>query len=123
MNAEYDNINAHALEGLSKDAYNVVAMYEKGPWALRAAYNWRSKYLVTAADCCVGFPIWQRAQGFLDASVRYRLNDNIELSVQGSNLLNTDTVLMQQVDNRGTLTPNAWFQNDRRIQVGLRLKY
>jgi len=123
VNAEYDNINPHALEGLSKDSYNVVAMYEKGPWALRAAYNWRSKYLLTAADCCVGFPIWQKGQGFLDASIRYQVSKNIELSIQGSNLLNTDTVLLQQVDNRGTLTPNAWFQNDRRVQVGIRLKY
>jgi outer membrane receptor protein involved in Fe transport len=98
-------------------------MYEKGPWALRAAYNWRSKFLVTAADCCVGFPIWQKAVGYLDASIRYRVNDNIELSVQGSNLLDTDTVLLQQVDQRGTLLPNAWFKNDKRVQVGVRLKY
>ncbi len=121
--SQYDNIQVHTLEGLSDDAYNVVGMYEKGSWALRAAYNWRSKYLVTAADCCVGFPIWQKGAGYLDASVRYKVNDNVELSVQGSNLLNTDTVLMQQVDNRGTLMPNAWFENDRRVQIGVRLKY
>lgn len=121
--AAYDNITVDVLEGLSDDSYNIVGMYEKGPWALRAAYNWRSEYLVTAADCCVGFPIWQDAAGYLDASVRYKVNDNIELSIQGSNLLNTDTVLQQQVDNRGTKLPNAWFQNDRRVQVGIRLKY
>lgn len=119
----FDNITVDVLEGLSDDAYNVVLMYEKGPWAARAAYNWRSEYLVTAADCCVGFPIWQDAAGFLDASLRYRVNDNIELNIQGQNLLNTDTVLKQQVDNRGTKLPNAWFQNDRRVQFGVRLKY
>ena len=121
--AAYDNITVHTLEGLSDDSYNIIGMYEKGPWALRAAYNWRSKFLVTAADCCVGFPIWQKAIGYLDASVRYRVNDNIELSIQGSNLLDSDTVLLQQVDNRGTLLPNAWFKNDKRIQMGVRLKY
>jgi TonB-dependent receptor len=121
--AAYDNITVDRLEGLSDDSYNIIGMYEKGPWALRAAYNWRSKFLVTAADCCVGFPIWQKAVGYLDASIRYRVNDNIELSVQGSNLLDTDTVLLQQVDQRGTLLPNAWFKNDKRVQVGVRLKY
>ncbi len=121
--AAFDNITVDRLEGLSDDSYNIIGMYEKGPWALRAAYNWRSKFLVTAADCCVGFPIWQKAVGYLDASIRYRVNDNIELSVQGSNLLDTDTVLLQQVDNRGTLLPNAWFKNDKRIQMGVRLKY
>ncbi len=121
--AAYDNITVHTLEGLSDDSYNIIGMYEKGPWALRAAYNWRSKFLVTAADCCVGFPIWQKAIGYLDASLRYRVNDNIELSVQGSNLLDSDTVLLQQVDNRGTLLPNAWFKNDKRVQFGVRLKY
>jgi len=123
INSQYDNITVNRLEGLSDDSYNIIGMYEKGPWALRAAYNWRSKFLVTAADCCVGFPIWQKGIGYLDASVRYRVNDNIELSVQGSNLLDSDTVLLQQVDNRGTLLPNAWFKNDKRVQVGVRLKY
>ncbi|EGF91608.1 tonB-dependent receptor family protein [Asticcacaulis biprosthecium C19] len=123
VNAQFDSITVDRLESLSDDAYNVVLMYEKGPLAMRAAYNWRSEYLVTAADCCVGYPIWQDAAGFLDASIRYRVNDNIELNIQGQNLLNTDTVLMQQVDNRGTKLPNAWFQNDKRIQAGFRLKY
>ncbi|HTM80709.1 TonB-dependent receptor [Asticcacaulis sp.] len=121
--AAYDNIVVNRLEGLSDDSYNLIGMYEKGPWAVRAAYNWRSKFLVTAADCCVGFPIWQKGIGYLDASIRYRVSDNVELSVQGSNLLDSDTVLMQQVDNRGTLLPNAWFKNDKRVQVGVRLKY
>ena len=125
-------INPHALEGLSDNAYNLIGMYEKGPWALRLAYNWREKYLVTAADCCVGLPVWQGSQGFLDGSVRYKVNDNIELSVEGNNLTGTDTVLFEQVEGDipnatpnapRKLMPNGAFKNDRRIQVGIRLKY
>jgi iron complex outermembrane receptor protein len=121
-----DSIKVNALEGLSEHAYNVVLMYEKGPWAGRIAYNWRSKYLVTAVDCCVAFPVWQDNAGFLDASIRYKVNDNTEISLQGSNLLASETVLRQQVtdyDKGGKLTPNGWFKNDRRIQMGVRLKY
>ena len=126
LQAIADSIKVDSLEGLSEHAYNVVLMYEKGPWALRGAYNWRSEYLVTAVDCCVAFPVWQKAAGFLDASVRYKVSDNVEISLQGSNLLATETVLKQQVtdyDKGRTLTPNAWFKNDRRIQAGFRLKY
>ncbi|PTT77508.1 TonB-dependent receptor, partial [Pseudomonas sp. HMWF010] len=126
IQAVSDSIKVDSLEGLSEHAYNVVLMYEKGPWAARLAYNWRSEYLVTAVDCCVAFPVWQDDAGFLDASLRYKVNDNIEVSLQGSNLLATETVLRQQVtdfDKGRTLTPNGWFKNDRRIQMGIRLKY
>jgi len=119
------------LEGLSDTTYNLIGMFEKGKWSARLAYNWRSKYLVTRQDCCVALPIWQRAAGFLDGRVAYRINDNVEMSLEGTNLLSTETVLMQQVDgpmSDGTdrpllLLPNAWFKNDRRIQAQIRLKY
>lgn len=114
------------LEGLSDHQYNLVGMYERGPWAARLAYNWRSEYLVTAVDCCVYLPIWQEAAGFLDGSIRYAVNDRLELSLQGSNLLNTETRLFQQVSDSsagGTLTPNAWLQSDRRLVFGFRFRY
>jgi iron complex outermembrane recepter protein len=117
-----ESIQTDSLEGLSENAFNVIGMYEKGAWAARVAYSWRSEYLVTALDCCVALPVWQDAAGFLDASLRFRLNDNLELSLQGSNLLNTKTVLLQQVDNDGLLKDYSWFQNDRRLQFGIRFK-
>jgi iron complex outermembrane receptor protein len=117
------SLQVSSLEGLSKNSYNLVGMYEKGPWALRVAYNWRSKWLVTAVDCCIYLPMWQQASGFLDASIRYRLGDHVELSLQGSNLLNTQTVLKQQVNDQGLMKDGSWFQNDRRVVFGVRLKY
>jgi TonB-dependent receptor len=116
------SIQTDSLEGLSKNAYNLIGMYEKGAWAARVAYSWRSKYLVTALDCCVALPVWQDAAGFLDASLRYRISEKLEINVQGSNLLNTKTVLLQQVDDDGLLKDYSWFQNDRRIQLGIRFK-
>jgi iron complex outermembrane receptor protein len=119
------------LEGLSDNTYNIIGMYEKGAWSARVAYNWRSKYLVTSQDCCVAFPIWQKAAGYLDGRIAYRFNDHVEVSVEGTNLLSTETVLLQQVDGPtstgGThpqlLLPNAWFKNDRRVSASIRLKY
>jgi TonB-dependent receptor len=117
-----------SLEGLSKWTYNLVGMYEKGKVSARLAYNWRSKYLVTAVDCCVYLPVWQKGAGYLDASIRYRLTDAVEFSLEGSNLLNTKTKLMTQVtdidspEGKVILTPNGYFQNDRRFIVGVRWK-
>jgi len=120
--SQSESIQTDALEGLSENAFNLIGMYEKGRWGARVAYSWRSEYLVTALDCCVALPVWQDAAGFLDASLRFRINDNLELNLQGSNLLNTKTVLLQQVDNDGLLKDYSWFQNDRRLQFGVRFK-
>jgi TonB-dependent receptor len=117
-----------SLEGLSKWTYNLVGMYEKGKVSARLAYNWRSKYLVTAVDCCVYLPVWQDGAGFLDGSIRYRLNNAIELSFEASNILNTRTKLLTQVtdvdspEKKVILTPNGYFQNDRRFIIGVRWK-
>jgi len=130
-NGQTDAINPHALEGLSKDSYTLIGMYEKGPWAARLAYGWRSTYLVTALDCCIGLPIWQKAMGQLDGSIRYKVNDHVEINFSGSNLTGADTVLMQQTFGDSPSTPGAaavylpyaWYKNDRRYQIGIRLKY
>ena len=121
-------VKTDALQGMSEDAYNVVLMYEKGPFAFRTAYNWRSEYLVTANDCC-NLPVWQGDQGFLDASIRYRINDMLEVNFQASNLLDTTTNLLQQVrgsddpDYPNHKVPTAWFKSDQRFSLGLRVKY
>jgi TonB-dependent receptor len=125
------HFNKLPLEGLSDDTYNIVAMYEKGSWSGRIAYNWRSEYMVTADDCCIALPVWQKASGFLDASVHWRITPHTELGLEGSNLLDTKTVLLQQVSGptdanpsgQKLLLPNAIFQNDRRYEATIRMKY
>lgn len=130
--ATNDNkIDPGVLEGLSDNSYNVVMFYDKGKFGARLAYNWRSKYLVTAQDCCTSLPVWQRAAGYLDGSVRYAVTDNVELSLQASNILNTITKLQQEVQGPTKANPNtpalflpsAYFGNDSRVQVGVRIKY
>jgi len=118
------------LEGLSKYLFNVVGLYEKPdfPLSFRLAYNWRSKYLITATPCCNNLPIWQAAAGYLDGSIRYNISKNFELSLEGSNLLSTKTVTMEQLTDETSpekeriLVHNSWFRQDRRFTVGLRWK-
>ena len=59
------------LEQLSKHNANVAAFYEKGRFSIRAAYNWRSRFLLTAAD--VIFPYYLDLQRGYRAARRFDL--------------------------------------------------
>jgi TonB-dependent receptor len=79
------------LTNLSRTSYNIILMYEKGPFSARVAYNWRDKY-VTGVSNFVNVGLLQqvvRAYGDLDASLNYNITKNVEVSVQGVNLTNT----------------------------------
>ncbi len=124
-------IDSHRLAGISDDAYNVVGLYEFGKVGARLAYSWRSDFLTANLDCCIGLPVWQKASGYLDGSFRYEATDNVEVSLDVSNILDTTAVTQQQVFGDSTLTPGAkpvkldtgWVRNDRRFQLGVRFKY
>ncbi len=124
-------INPGRLEGMSDNYYNIAGMYDKGKWSIRAAYNWRSKYLVTVNDCCLGLPVWNGAQGFLDGSIRYDVSPKLQISLQGSNLLGTETKVLQQIEGSTDADPDkaplllfgGVFKNDRRLQMGIRYKF
>jgi TonB-dependent receptor len=124
-------IDSHRLAGISKHTFNVVGLYEKGPIALRLAYNWRSRYLTQNLDCCIGLPVFQKAAGFLDGSIRWSLNDHFELSIEGTNLLGTTTIYQQEIFGDSPLTPgvkpvymdSSWSRVDRRFQFGVRAKF
>lgn len=114
------------FEGLSKHNVNATLFYEKGPVSLRAAYNWRSQYLLTAAD--VIFPytsIFQGASGQLDASGFLNVNKYVKIGFQGVNLTNTITKTYQAYisGNASALAPRSFFVNDRRYSFILRANF
>ena len=77
------------LSQLSKHTFNIEPFYEKGRVSIRAAYNWRSKFLVTESDVIFPyFPIFQKAYGTLDASAFYSITPKIKFGVQAQNLTN-----------------------------------
>ncbi|WP_395397697.1 TonB-dependent receptor [Novosphingobium sp. BL-8A] len=124
-------IDLHRLAGISKSTFNIVGLYEYGPFGFRLAYNWRSRYLTQNLNCCIGLPVFQKASGFLDGSIRWSVTDFAEISLEGSNLLGTKSIYQQQIFGDLPQTPGAkpvyrdanWSRVDRRFQLGLRLKY
>ena len=103
------------LAGVSKHTVNAVLFYDKGPFAARVAYNWRSEFLQTPRDVIFPFsPIYGEATGQLDASIFLTINENLKLGVQGVNLLDEVTRTSQVIDFVGTRTTRSAFRNDRR---------
>ena len=124
-------IDSHKLEGVSTNTFNLVGLYEKGPVGVRLAYNWRSAYLTSNIDCCIGLPVFQKAAGFLDGSVRYSIGSHVELSFDVVNILNSKLQYEQEVFGDSSATPGAkpvymdsgWSAVDRRYQFGVRAKF
>ncbi|WP_338245509.1 TonB-dependent receptor [Aurantiacibacter hainanensis] len=116
------------LEQLSKHNFNVTAFYEKGPISLRGAYNWRSRFLLTASD--VIFPyysIFNEPTGQLDASLFFNVSDafdlpgGVRIGVQAVNLLNEVTETSQAYSgDPDQLVPRSFFMNDRRFSFIIR---
>jgi TonB-dependent receptor len=110
------------LEQLSKHNVNAAIFYERGPISLRAAYNWRSRFLLTASDVIFPyFSIFNEPVGTLDASLFVNVTKGVKVGVQGVNLTNTVTKTTQAyTGNPDDLAPRSYFMNDRRYSIILR---
>lgn len=122
------------LDQLSKDAYNIIGMYEKGGVSARVAYSWRSKYLITWGGN--GFdpdfndgkggkariPVYNDDYGQLDASIGYTFLENYTISLEATNLLKEKTVGIMQQNGAGNHVAYSYAQ-DARYSVSLRAKF
>ncbi|WP_240310863.1 TonB-dependent receptor [Altererythrobacter sp. ZODW24] len=113
------------LEQLSKHNINASVFYENSFVSARAAYNWRSRFLLTASD--VIFPyysIFNDDTGQLDASVFFNLTENVKVGVQGVNLTNEVTKTLQAyTGDPDQLAPRSYFANDRRFSFAVRFNF
>ena len=111
------------LPGLSKNNFNVIGIYEKGPWSFRAAYTWRSQFYTTIYAGSNGAispnPIFTKQFGWLDASLNYDVNTQWSVYAQGSNLLRTRLVQFYGVQT----IPESYTINDREALLGVRFKF
>ncbi|WP_198040511.1 TonB-dependent receptor [Sphingopyxis sp. QXT-31] len=107
------------LTNLSKYAYNATLFYDKYGLNARLRYTWRSSY-VSNDPFFFGLPLINGARGQLNASINYDITDNINVGVEGINLLRGDQN-QYCVNNKALLC----FQGltDRRITAGLSVKF
>ena len=92
--------------GLSKNSYNLVLYYDKGPVNARLAWNSRSDWLAAAADRS-GNPVFRAGEDYLDARVQFRfMNDQLSVFVEGKNL--TDQAALAYAGSRFRLSELGW---------------
>jgi TonB-dependent receptor len=104
--------------GLSKDSYNLVLYYDKGPINARVAFNSRSDWL-TSASGRTGNPVYRAGEDYLDARVQWRIKgDTLSVFVEGKNL--TDQASLAFDGQRRRLTELGW--PGRRYFVGVSWK-
>lgn len=116
------------LAQLSRHTVNASLIYEKGDLSMRAAYNWRSKFLLTTRDEVNPYsPIYNAPTGNLDASIFYSLSKHWKIGLYGANLLDTVTVTRQQTSYNlgsgnlsGPEAPRSYFRSDRRVTMNVR---
>ena len=108
-----------SLTNLSKYAYNATLFYDKYGLNARLRYTWRSSY-VSNDPFFFGLPLINGARGQLNASINYDITENINVGVEGINLLRGDHN-QYCVNNKALLC----FQGltDRRITAGLSVKF
>lgn len=111
------------LLGLSDISGNLIGIYQDDRFEARLAYNWRSDYFSSYRDFVSGNPIIQEEIGFLDASFKWDITDQVQLGVLGANLLDTKAFASQQVDQSGQRYARSSFVNDRRFEVSLRYAF
>jgi len=79
------------LEGdmfaVSDSSYSAVLAYDKYGVGVRLSYAWRSKFLRSQLK---GFAnpigIWSKPEDSLDLQISYKINDNVEITLDGTNL-------------------------------------
>ena len=118
-------------DGLSKNAYNAAVFYEKGPWQVRLAYNWRSRYLLSVGpngynggDGGIAWklPVYSDSFGQLDGSIFYRVSENVQLGLEMNNLNNAEQRTIMDQNGAGSRV-TSWYVNDRRYAATLRLTF
>jgi TonB-dependent receptor len=108
------------LQGLSRKAFTLALMYDRGPLSARMAYTWRSRYLQEVnvngtqgtdgtdtnpdsptfgqRNVAWGLPVWAESYGQLDAGIFYKmLGEQLTLGLEAQNLNDAkQRQLMQQ---------------------------
>ncbi|ALS32563.1 iron complex outermembrane recepter protein [Pseudoalteromonas translucida KMM 520] len=114
----------------SKNTYNLVGYYENDDFSARLAYNWRSEFIIREAPGWYGNREHQ-SFGSLDFSATYSVTDYLDVTFEGVNLTEEDSIQLGN-NNAGTSLPNpdllndfpVWsFEGEARYKLGVALRF
>jgi iron complex outermembrane recepter protein len=111
------------ITGVSEWSFNIIGLYERGPWSGRLAYNWRSQFpdaYAFATNPSGTYDIFVDKTAQADGSLAYRLNSNFTLTFEVINLLDTE---FKDYFNDKDLLPRDTRRYDRTYEIGFRARF
>lgn len=112
------------LFGVSDESYSVVLAYDKYDVGVRLSYAWRSEFLSNYEAAAFANPleVWRKPESSLDLQVTYDVNDNLSLTLDGTNL--TEEIYQSYYGENGSTTNNFGSAlYSRTIAIGARLTF
>jgi iron complex outermembrane receptor protein len=103
------------LVGTSKTTYNLSGYYEDARFSARVAWNYRSAFF-SGLDRSTAFS--QAAVATLSASLAYKVNENVSITLDGQNL-NNPTLKYYALNET---QPRAFYSNGSQYYLNLRIK-
>ncbi|CAD1786016.1 TonB-dependent receptor [Xanthomonas arboricola pv. juglandis] len=114
------------LLGLSRSSWNATLFYEGESFAGRVSATNRDDYLTQAPGAETGFNVdgvhGMTGTTILDASLRYKISKQLELSLEGINLTNEASDEWVSSPRTGQL-PLQYAETGRQYLLGLRYKF
>jgi iron complex outermembrane receptor protein len=117
--SDSEDNNGFPLVAVSKNSYNLVGLYEKGPFSARVAYNYRDEAVFEFSE---GRPSFVGARSQLDAQIGFDLTENFALSLQAQNLMPKKSAT-SEYSNFNPTALNSYALSERRFSVGVRAKF
>jgi TonB-dependent receptor len=111
-----------------KENYSVTGYYEKGPFAIRFSYNYKSRTIIETTNQGNDLERWQSPLGYIDANASWKFGKNLELRIDALNLGNALNynyfydVTGKYGDGRKTRMDYAKYDG-RTIKIGLRGRF
>jgi iron complex outermembrane receptor protein len=107
------------LVGVSKHSYNLIGLYEKGPFSARLAYNYRDEAVFEFSE---GRPSFVGARSQLDAQIGFDITKQFAISFQAQNLMPKESAT-KEYSNFNSTALNSYALSERRYSIGIRAKF
>jgi iron complex outermembrane receptor protein len=106
------------LVATSRNSYNLVALFEKGPVSARIAYNYRDKAVFEFTE---GRPSFIGARSQLDAQMSFDITRNFTVQVQAQNLIPRRSATVEYSVIGDAI--NSYALSERRYSIGVRARF
>jgi TonB-dependent receptor len=124
------NNEQQRFRGVSKWAYNVVALYERAQFSARLAYNYRSRFVTAPPEPGYTFqaldpiahPVIEKGRGQLDFSTSVTPTENVTIAFDIVNLLGNPLQRYRAYDTGDVYTRQVFYL-ERAYSLGIRFRF